>query len=106
MRRSSLFAVLSACLFSACKSVEQNAPPVAQLNTSHPDRCEQGRSVYTTVCADCHGVKPVRALTFTEWHGDTLPRMSRKAHLSPELEATVLAYIQAVLDTPLPDKQP
>jgi len=99
-------AVAAIALFSlpACQSVDEKAPPVSQLETDDPERCEQGRYVYTTVCADCHGVKPVRARTITEWRGEILPRMSQKARLSPELEATVLAYIRAAIESPAPPK--
>jgi hypothetical protein len=104
MKFLSLSAATIALLLAACQSVEQKAPPVSQLNAANPERCELGRSLYTTVCADCHGVKPVRARTITEWRGEILPRMAQRARLSPELESTVLAYIQAVIESPPPAK--
>jgi mono/diheme cytochrome c family protein len=93
--------LLAVSLFgmAACSSVEQAAPPVAQLRSPTP-ACERGRELYLTKCTKCHSPEPIREHSLTDWSSDILPTMVRKSKLGPSDGAAVEAYVRAVLATP------
>ena len=53
-----------------------------------------GKTVYTTRCGRCHGLKPVDKYTATEWE-NILKVMIPKANLSEHESKDVTAYVMA-----------
>lgn len=52
----------------------------------------EGKTIYTTKCARCHGVKPVQDWTVHEWI-PIMERMAPKARLDETEIANVTAYV-------------
>jgi len=98
------FCSAAGLLLSGCASVEQSAPPVAQLHAAVPSVCEEGRRIYTTTCTKCHSVEAIRPHSMAEWRGKIMPAMTKKSKITPQQEAAVLAYVEAVISTPAPGK--
>ena len=71
------------------------AAPVPLANTTGHSSLEAGRKIYVSwlKCAMCHRPKPVSDYSAETWAEDILPRMSKKAKLSPQQYADVLAYV-------------
>lgn len=68
-----------------------------------PDRIEHsslmaGRKVYVSLlkCAMCHRPKSVSDYSAQTWTDDILPKMSKKAKLTPQQYADVLAYVTSI----------
>jgi len=91
-------------LLAGCASVEQNAPPVAQLHASSPALCEQGRQIYVTTCTKCHSAEAIRPHPLVEWRAKIMPAMAKKSKITAQQEAAVMAYVEAVINTPLVPK--
>ena len=95
IRAALLLAVLS---IAACVSLEQAAPPVAQLGGADHSQLYMGREIYITRCAKCHSVEPVTKYSLQHWV-DIMPKMARKTHLNEAETAAVLAYVTKVINT-------
>ena len=82
-------------------SVEQLAPPVEQITVdpSNVGQYQRGREIYVSRCAKCHAVKPVNAFAAQDWAGRIMPKMAKKAKLTPEEKETVLAYVLAARES-------
>ena len=90
-------------LLNSCVSLETAAPPVATLRSSNlhsSAQLESGRQIYVGKCTKCHSAEPIRNYPLAEWIDDIMPEMSEKSKLTGEENASVLAYVQAVLKTP------
>ena len=61
----------------------------------------EGRRLYVTACARCHGPEPVRDYTLTEWE-DIMVEMAEETNLSPAETDAVNHYIEAVWNLPEP----
>lgn len=74
------------------------AAPVPPTNVPDHSSLASGRKVYVSLlkCAMCHRPKPVSDYSAETWSEDILPRMSKKARLTPEQYADVLAYVTSV----------
>ncbi len=85
-------------------SVEQLAPPVDQITVdpSNVGQYQRGREIYVSRCAKCHAVKPVNAFAAQDWAGRIMPKMAKKAKLTPEEKETVLAYVLAARESQPP----
>ncbi len=89
---------------TSCTSIEKAAPPVAMLGTP-PKNCpvaklEQGRGLYVGKCTKCHGAESIRDYEQTEWTGDILPTMSKKARLTPQEAEALRSYVLTVCSQP------
>lgn len=71
------------------------AAPVPPENVADHSSLASGRKVYVSFlkCGMCHRPKPVSDYSAEMWAEDILPRMSKKARLTPEQYADVLAYV-------------
>lgn len=71
------------------------AAPVPPTSFADHSSLASGRKIYVSFlkCAMCHRPKPVSDYSAETWAKDILPRMSKKARLSPEQYADVLAYV-------------
>lgn len=88
---------LLALATSGCMSIPADvaAPrPVAATDGSD-FQVQKGREIYVSFfkCAMCHRPKPVYDYSPDTWQNDILPRMAKKARLSPEEYDAVLAYV-------------
>ena len=101
-------AVLAAGVASGCQSfpyliglkrvpVEQAAPPVSQLGPlgARTGQLEAGRAIYTGQCAHCHNPMPIQEFAINDWTGGIIPRMAKKAKLTPDETESLVAYIVA-----------
>lgn len=92
-------------LTTGCSSIPTKvaAPLPLQGLGDGTSRVEKGRSTYVSFlkCAMCHRPKAVYDYDVETWREDILPRMSKKARLSPEQYADVLAYVTSeIAQTP------
>lgn len=90
-------------LLSSCGSLETAAPPIATLSasaTAGSTNLADGRAIYVGKCTKCHSAEVIRKFPLTEWTGEIMPEMSKKAKLSPAEESSVLAYVRAVIQSP------
>ena len=78
-------------------SVDQLAPPVDRIavDPTNVAQYQRGREIYVGRCAKCHAVKPVNAYAAEDWASRIMPKMAKKAKLTPEEKETVLAYVLA-----------
>jgi cytochrome c5 len=72
---------------------QSNKNEVAVTNTN-PGEAPEGKTIYTTRCKTCHGVKPVAKYTGAEWE-NILKIMGPKAHLTESETKEVSAYVMA-----------
>src|SRR5262245_7186612 len=85
----------------ACRTipVENAAPAVATLTDARgrPEQLLAGRAVYVSEnhCGHCHSPKRVADHSPDEWTNKIMPRMSKKAKLTPEEYDQVLTYVVA-----------
>ncbi len=85
-------------IIQGCSTVPVNiAAPIPQSNIAGQSALASGRKTYVSLlrCALCHRPKPVSDYSVETWTEDILPRMSKKARLSPQEYADVLAYVTA-----------
>ena len=79
--------------------VEQAAPMLSPPTGSGVTAAslDAGRAIYVSEakCAHCHSPKPVYEHSADEWAKNILPRMGKKAKLSPDEYDSVLAYVSA-----------
>lgn len=68
-----------------------NTPKEAAKKMESPAVAE-GKTIYTTKCARCHGAKPVENWTVQEWI-PIMDRMAPKARLDDTEKANVTAYV-------------
>lgn len=83
-------------IVQGCATVPANvAAPVPPSNVADHSSLASGRNVYVSFlkCAMCHRPKPVSDYSAETWADEILPRMSKKARLSPQQYADVLAYV-------------
>lgn len=108
-------AIASALLFAGgafatgCSTVPTNiaAPVPLQGYGDGTSQVEKGRATYVSMlkCAMCHRPKPVYDYDADTWRDDILPRMSKKARLSPDQYTAVLAYVTSdAAQTPPPEE--
>ena len=83
--------------------LEQAAPLVSQagINDAHSDRLNVGREIYVGKCTNCHKAIPVYEYSIEEWSNDIIPRMSKKAKLTPEETENLVAYIRTARSSPV-----
>ena len=100
-----------AALLIGCKSapyliglknlpIEEVAPLVNQTVGGNVafDRLHVGREIYVAKCVSCHTPIPISGYSSQEWRGKIIPRMSKKAELTPEETDDLTAYILAVCE--------
>lgn len=83
-------------IFQGCSAVPTNiAAPIPAESIEGDSSLASGRKIYVSFlkCAMCHRPKPVSDYSAEAWTEDILPRMSKKARLSPQQYADVLAYV-------------
>lgn len=97
-----LMPIAAACLplfvLSACRTIEQAAPPVdASMAGDQATRqsLARGRDVYLRQCTSCHTAEPVTRYTQDQWQG-IITRMAPKSKLSVAQTADLRLYIQTV----------
>ena len=76
------------------------APPVATIASptqSAYAHLNSGREIYVGKCTKCHSAEVIVKHSLEDWKGDIMPTMAKKAKLSPEEEASVMAYVNAVI---------
>lgn len=98
-----LAGLLCAGFLNSCVSLETAAPPVATLRSSNLNssaQLESGRQLYVGKCTKCHSVEPIRDYPLADWIDDIMPEMAEKSKLTAEENASVLAYVLAVLKSP------
>ena len=106
---ASALLIQGALLTTGCSSVPITAaaPVPLQGFGDGTSQVERGRSTYVSFlkCAMCHRPKPVYDYSPETWRDDILPRMSKKARLSPQQYAEVLAYVTSdIAQTPPVDE--
>lgn len=92
-------ALIAGCLSAGatgCVSLEQIAPPVGALASSHSVQVAVGRDLYITKCAKCHAPEPVIRYSAERWK-EIIPDMAEETKLTAEETAAVGAYVMAVL---------
>lgn len=85
-------------VIQGCSAVPVNvAAPIPPANVSSQSSLASGRKTYVSLmkCAMCHRPKPVSDYSVKAWTEEILPRMSKKARLSPQEYADVLSYVTA-----------
>ncbi len=94
------FLVLAIGILQGCATMTATMPaniaaPVPPSDVAENSSLASGRKVYVSLlkCAMCHRPKPVSDYSAETWSEDILPRMSKKARLSPKQYADVLAYV-------------
>ncbi|MFN7732531.1 MAG: hypothetical protein ACK5OB_11555 [Pirellula sp.] len=76
----------------------KTAAPVPATDTIDHSSLVAGRRIYVSLlkCGMCHRPKPVSDYSAQAWAEDILPRMSKKAKLSPQQYSDVLAYVTSL----------
>lgn len=71
------------------------AAPIPKSDINGHSSLASGRKIYVSLlrCAFCHRPKQVSDYSAQTWADDILPRMSKKARLSSQEYADVLAYV-------------
>ncbi len=85
-------------IVQGCATVPASiAAPISPENAVGHSSLAAGRKTYVSLlkCAMCHRPKPVSDYSAETWTEDILPKMSKKARLSPQEYADVLAYVKA-----------
>lgn len=87
--------ILQGCATMSATVAGNVAAPVPPSGVADHSSLASGRKVYLSMlkCAMCHRPKPVSNYSAETWSEDILPRMSKKARLSPQQYADVLAYV-------------
>lgn len=87
--------IAQGCATMSAASPAKVAAPVPPADVANHSSLASGRGVYVSLlkCAMCHRPKPVSDYSAATWTDDILPRMSKKARLSPQQYADVLAYV-------------
>lgn len=83
-------------IVQGCATVPANiAAPIPPENVVGHSSLAAGRKTYVSLlkCAMCHRPKLVSDYSAEAWAEDILPKMSKKARLSPQEYADVLAYV-------------
>lgn len=85
-------------MLGGCVTMQSIAPSVtpdaaANARTSVAV-LEQGRTIYTTDCTNCHNAVAVSAHSRAEWPG-IIRRMAPESNLTSAEEKAVLAYVLA-----------
>lgn len=91
---AALVAILG--IIQGCATVPASiAAPMPSANVAGNSSLASGRKTYVSLmkCAMCHRPKQVSDYSAETWADDILPRMSKKARLSPQEYANVLAYV-------------
>lgn len=75
-------------------------PPVSSYAAAAsgvaPSRLAAGYALHQAKCGNCHAFQDPSAHTPSQLANDILPRMAKKAELTPADEQAVLAYLLAV----------
>lgn len=73
------------------------APPALPPGAGHPQmtdpQIEAARALYIAKCSGCHRFYPPANYSAPEWDA-WMRKMSRKARLQPDQEATLRAYLE------------
>lgn len=88
--------IITTGVMQGCTAVPTNlAAPIPSQDVDGHASLASGRKIYVSFmkCAMCHRPKPMSDYSLGTWTEDILPRMSKKARLSPQQYADVLAYI-------------
>jgi cytochrome c5 len=90
---------LTACKTSSKATTTNTAAPVPvkpaeEAKTKATDMLNQGYSVYQGKCGGCHNLPNPGDYDQSDW-ASIMIRMSRKAHLSSDETAQVLAFVNA-----------
>jgi cytochrome c5 len=73
---------------------KQSTKKEVVVANTNPGEASTGKTLYTTRCKTCHGVKPVEKYTGAEWE-NILKVMGPKAHLTEAETKEVTAYVMA-----------
>jgi hypothetical protein len=96
-------AAVAVLLVLGCQHVSgERLAPVLTIPPDSSTTTEQlatGRRLYISEykCARCHSPKPIKSHTADEWANKILPKMAKKANLTPMENDCLLAYVTAVL---------
>ncbi len=88
--------VMIAGSLQGCSAVPTSiAAPIPLEDAAGHSSLASGRKIYVSLvkCAMCHRPKPVSDYSAQAWAEEILPRMSKRARLSPQQYADVLAYV-------------
>lgn len=87
---------------AGCVPVERLAPPVdsrmAEVggkNGVHAEALQHGRDLYLARCTRCHNPMRIDRYSVSQWQGDILPDMSKRAKLNADETADLSAYVLA-----------
>jgi mono/diheme cytochrome c family protein len=107
--RKIVLALLAAGIAGGCRSfpylvglksvpVEAAAPPVSRLESSgaYTRQLESGREIYIGQCARCHKPMPIQEFAMDDWTAEIIPRMAKKAKITPDETESLTAYVVAV----------
>ncbi len=74
------------------------AAPVPSADPVGDSALASGRKIYVSLlkCAMCHRPKPVSDYSVATWTEDILPRMSKKARLTPQQYSDITAYVTSI----------
>ena len=93
MKKAIVIVVLVLIVFACHRKTVVTAESAG--NNAEPSALVQkGKTIYTTGCTKCHGVKPVNHYTANRWK-KILNSMVPKAKLSQEETDQVTAYVMA-----------
>jgi mono/diheme cytochrome c family protein len=83
-------------VLAACASLETAAPPVEKLSLprgADHTKLAEGRQILASHCVKCHGAPQIAKHSAEDWSDDILPKMTKKAKLTPEQAALVKNYV-------------
>jgi mono/diheme cytochrome c family protein len=81
---------------AACVSLEKAAPPVDKLSLPKgADRAKlaEGRQILAGHCVKCHLAPRIAKHSAEDWTDEILPKMTKKAKLTPQQAALVKNYV-------------
>lgn len=98
-------------VFICCKSAQYLAPSNADVTVAKShwsgatlDQLNQGYSIYSDKCTECHGMKKPEDFSVEDWN-KIMPSMGKKARLDSNQYNLVYHYILAKRETVLASKK-
>ena len=94
LKSGAAFTLMS--ILAACASLETAAPPVDKLALpKNADRAKlaQGRQILAEHCVKCHGAPQIAKHSAEDWSDEILPKMTKKAKLTPHEAELVRDYV-------------